>query len=788
MAGLAFFYYKYVPLVRSYQIPLVIILSLVLLSTLWNIECGLLAFIFIFPLINNLPYFFGIDESIPHAPTALVLFLFFLLGWLMHHSFSEAKFVFYPLLSRPLFLLFLIIIISGIVTFLRWANFFPFLSPKIYDWVVNVNGVRSGGAIMSSVFNTLNYLTGFLFLFLLVNSLKSKKILKRIFLVLAFSTLLSLLFALVQKFHSIGLGNTSFWTQLHRLNGTFKDPNSLGAYLSALLPLLVVGFLYIQTRYKPAFLILIILALIIFPSSGSRSAFLALCVAMLTLLMMFLLVSKKEKNRQLYIAEVFLFLVVISLFAFVLSKQSNLSTRLGQSLNSLEAPSSLSTIFTGKVELWRVSLCMLKDFPLTGVGLGGFIIELPNYGRQMGFDVFGVYTDSAENYLLQAASELGLIGLFLFLWLFYKIAGEIRGSFKSGGAGSKDRLILLGLIAGLVSLSINSLFHSYIGSFEIQYLFWLLVTMALIWPEGAREFTSAPSSRKFKTLAVAVVALFGTVQVWTSARILSLERRTQMFGWDQNCGLYETEKDKRALSFHWAKKDAAITIHKSGDILVLPILASHPDIEIHPVNVKIFDVRPNLRKKNLIKEIVLKEKKWVDFEYPISKLQGDKIILLMETDRDWQPWKILAVPDNRRLAIALGEEWFKYPSQFPKEDIKKIKSYSSSNWEGKLKANLFANGFSQLKFRADEGKCILRLWAKGGKVYDVGPLIIIRLDGKVIGKTMLTEERWTPLFFQPEISAGDHILAVEFTNDLNNPKLGQDRNVFLGDLEVIYQN
>src|SRR4030042_6647107 len=90
MAGLGLFYYRYVPLVYSYQIPLVIILSFVLLSTIWKVEWGLLAFTFFFPLINNLPYFFGIDWSIPHAQTALVLFLFFLLGWLVHTFFLSS--------------------------------------------------------------------------------------------------------------------------------------------------------------------------------------------------------------------------------------------------------------------------------------------------------------------------------------------------------------------------------------------------------------------------------------------------------------------------------------------------------------------------------------------------------------------------------------------------------------------------------------------------------------------------------------------------------------------------
>ena len=237
MAGLGLFYYRYVPLVYSYQIPLVIILSFVLLSTIWKVEWGLLAFTFFFPLINNLPYFFGIDWSIPHAPTALVLFLFFFLGWLVHNSFRASEFQFRHPLFRPLLFLSSIIFISGVVTFLRYANFFPLLSSRINELIVNDNLVRAGGALMSTVFSSLNYLAGFLFFFILVQGLKSCEKIKRIFFVLSVSIFFSLLFSLVQKFFSVNLGNTAYWTGLNQINGTFTDPNSFGACLSAIFPL-----------------------------------------------------------------------------------------------------------------------------------------------------------------------------------------------------------------------------------------------------------------------------------------------------------------------------------------------------------------------------------------------------------------------------------------------------------------------------------------------------------------------------------------------------------------------
>jgi 1,4-dihydroxy-2-naphthoate octaprenyltransferase len=42
------------------------------------------------------------------------------------------------------------------------------------------------------------------------------------------------------------------------------------------------------------------------------------------------------------------------------------------------------------------------------------------------------------------------------------------------------------------------------------------------------------------------------------------------------------------------------------------------------------------------------------------------------------------------------------------------------------------------------------------------------------------------LVFTPRIKAGEHTLSVEFTNDYYDKKTGADRNILLGDLEILY--
>ena len=279
LALLGWFFVIYVPLVGAYLAVLVPFLVLTAVVTAVSREKGLWVFVLIFPLINNLPYFFGIYGHIPHAPTALVLFLAFLLGSLINGVLLESGPEGGSSIGRLAGALSLIVLVSAAITFLRYANYFPFVADARRELVVNVSGVRAGGAIMSDVFNALNYLTGFLFFIILTKTLRAWKDIRQVVAILGFSVGGALVFALVQRYHSIGLGNMPFWVELRQINGTFKDPNSFAAFLSSCIPLFLGAAFSFRKPIRIAWIGLAVLCVFVFPSIGSRSGFAALLVA-----------------------------------------------------------------------------------------------------------------------------------------------------------------------------------------------------------------------------------------------------------------------------------------------------------------------------------------------------------------------------------------------------------------------------------------------------------------------------------------------------------------------------
>lgn len=665
---LYFFYVKYVPLITTFQIALLPVLLSVLFLTALRIESGTLFFVFAFPLINSLPYFFGIFGHIPHAPTALLLFLFYFLGWCVHQIIAPQKLTFNYPIFKPLILVALFILFSGLVNFLRFSHFYPFVTDEVYELITNVNGVTSGGALMSTLFHSLNYLTGFAFFFIILNTVKSKTYAKKIIFVLLISLIFSLIVGYYQHFKDMGFGNTPFWVKLGQINSTFKGPNPFGAFLAAVIPL-ILGVVFVTKKvWKILFSIIFLATVIVFPHIGTRSAFLGLAVSLLAFSVLAIKISSLRRlfnarlfNRMSIRIAVSLILIGVLVVGTISFTRSLLFDRLKNSINNLVKTGSWVIISPERYFLWKEALNMMRDYPLTGVGIGAYIIELPNYYvlDQRSYD-FGLESfrrnDSAENYFLHLGAELGIGGLLLGIWIFFMIFSLLFKKSINQSSNDRDKYFYLGVAAGIISLFSNYFFHSYIGDFEIKYLFWLLVGLVFVW--GA--FNKQPEERsyfnkKYKILAASFVFLFVGIHLWNCTNSLSLKTRTKRFDLKQDFGFYETETTEEGRKFQWTREYGGKTLAIEKPIIEVPLLASHPDIVERPVGVRIYLVKEFFKQKRLLDEITLRRSVWKTYEYSLSEEVGNEVILLIKVSRTWNPQKAKGTPDPRDLGIAVGE-------------------------------------------------------------------------------------------------------------------------------------
>lgn len=659
---LYFFYVKYVPLIKAFQFMLIPILSVAIVLTAVNVRIGTLFFVFFFPLINILPYFFGIYENIPHAPTALVLFLFYFLGWLIHQVVFPSRLSFEYPIFKPLMFFSILIVISGIITFLRYTHFFPFVNEHVYELITNVNGVTTGGAITGIIFNSLNYLTGFFLFFVILNTVNSKRYVKKIIIVLFISTIISFSFGFIQYFIDLGFGNTSLRMLLRTVNATFKDPNSFGVFLAAIVPVLLGMIFFLKMWWKLLPMIVLLSAFFLLPQTGSLSGLFGVFVSffIFSLFLLKITLDLKSANPRAfkkYVALIVVFLLVIGIgiSGFLIFNNSISFDRLTKRIEFIKKEKSWDLFSSRRVSyFWNLAGRMIKDYPISGVGIGAYIIELPNYAEI--YQKEWRLTDSAENYFFQVGSELGLMGLFLSLWIFLEIFRKIGVILKELLQSEKWKYVIMGISTGILMFFLSFQVHTYIGSFEIKYMFWLFV--ALIFYLGKESGVVEKKIRitnKIKIIGWAMIFLFSGVLLWNSTHSLSLKSRTEQFDFKQEFGFSHLEKTTAGEEFRWSEKYAGTTIKIERPVIKVPLLASHPDIQERPVKVRIYLVKDFFHKRKQLDEIEISQSIWKIYEYDLPGELSQEVLLLFEVSRTWNPLKETGTQDPRNLGIAVGK-------------------------------------------------------------------------------------------------------------------------------------
>ncbi|GEM_PF-6592208 len=515
----AWFTYRYVPLVPGYLAVLVPILLFLTIRTALDEKKGLVAFSFLFPLINCVPYFFGLGEGLPLAPAALCAFLAFYLGKLVggfrtrigaggldrnliegggavgktrQDSTDDGR------IGLPLTLLAAWGWISAVVAFLRYMDFFPLAASGIHELQVNAAGVTTGGARMSVVFAAASLLAGIAMFGVYKRACADGGMRNRLVGAMAVAATIAFLFGLLQKVLASPPGNTSYWRELGQVNATFKDPNSLAAFIAAFLPVLI-AFAVSCKGWRRATLIAVGCAgIILLPLSGSRSGIAAIGVAAAAFLLeAFWRAGRKTRIKVSAVAAAIVLAFV--LWNTVIVHDSSLAERIGWSLYQLKEETAPGDFFNHRLALWDGARRMFREAPLTGIGLGAFIVQFPDYLQvKPGEERF---TDTALNLAFQIGAETGMIGLALTLLFLAALMRRMARVFREAASGKPRDWISIGAVSGLAAFFFLFLFHTYAASYEIQFLFWFLAAVVFAGTSGTAAEAAIGSSADMRKTA-----------------------------------------------------------------------------------------------------------------------------------------------------------------------------------------------------------------------------------------------------------------------------------------------
>jgi hypothetical protein len=686
------------------------LMFILFIISVYRIKIGLYIFIFFIPLLTFITTVFGIRN----INFILFLFLSLFLGFLVNRGVNieesiccrRFKLHYENEIAPAIFIFIIIVLASSIITIYRYANFIPLLSSGYNNLAVNIDGTGSTGSILWTIKFFFNYLIGYGLLFIVFNTFKKVEEIIRAVIIIIASNIIFFAVGFYQHFMSPTFGSFTQWAESNRINATFTDPNALGNYIILAFPLYIILIIYYRRWYQRlAGSILLGVLLLITLFSGSRNAMAGIMAALgafaiigIIRLVKFLILkskqSRKIRNISIILAALVMAVVVIfiSLFTVVMVSRVELKDKyrppetgialfdrtvdtIWMSYNVYRQAGFIEAFKSVSSErhfIWEQALNMFMDYKITGVGLGGFIIELPNYYEVNESAVRII--DYTGNYYLQILSELGIIGLVMLLFIFFLIIKKVYRYYREGRSLKKeDRSdwFLTGFFISFISMVMLLFFGPHTNFNEIQFTFWLIIGLAITFiriresgfysgghdleyriPErgkAALDVIKRVSLDKDRKIGLALVILiFAGSLFYSSWSELSINIRQKEVGWENYYGYYH-EEVIGGRTIRWISKDAGTIIEKEGEKLIVPVKDADPAGHLLPLFIRFFvDNR-------MVKVVKISDKQWQDVEIDLSGYGEEQFTFTISCSRSWVPKERGLSNDTRELGVMTGE-------------------------------------------------------------------------------------------------------------------------------------
>lgn len=292
----------------------------------------------------------------------------------------------------------------------------------------------------------------FLFIVLIKNTLSVKAIIFSA----AAAALVTALIGLYQYLTGnieVGWIDSEMFEGMVRIYSTFENPNVYGEYLLFMIPLSLAMFFGTKRGlYKLMWVgagLLMVVAMLL---TMSRGCWIGLAAGVF---IYFVIADRRF---------LWLFLAAVVILPFVLPE--SIMVRL-LSIGNLEDSSSLYRLY-----IWLGTFSMLKDYWLTGVGLGTKAFG----GVYSAYAYNGIIAPHPHNLYLNIMSETGITGLLGFAWVAFlgmrsSISTAIRGSVFSRHLGAA-------LAAAFTGFFVQGIFDNVFYNYRIVLVFWIFIALS----------------------------------------------------------------------------------------------------------------------------------------------------------------------------------------------------------------------------------------------------------------------------------------------------------------------
>ncbi|BCJ87755.1 O-antigen ligase family protein [Effusibacillus dendaii] len=233
----------------------------------------------------------------------------------------------------------------------------------------------------------------------------------------------------------------------------FGSPNIMGSYMILLFPT-AVGMAWSASSWRQRILFggIALAAMMALLFTFTRGAWLALFVA--------LVITAALIDRRLLIL-----ILVAAVAAFFIPKIHTRVTQLFDPLYWMKAAKD------GRVYRWLLAYDVVRNNPFFGTGLGHF-------GGAVAARRFNaMYVD---NYYAKTIGEMGLVGLFAMLALFWTVMQNLYKRIFKPLRSRPNWPLLAGMFAGLLALLVQNAVENVFEVPAMNFLFWFYVSLLVI--------------------------------------------------------------------------------------------------------------------------------------------------------------------------------------------------------------------------------------------------------------------------------------------------------------------
>ena len=306
----------------------------------------------------------------------------------------------------------------------------------------------------------LIYLAYVLFYFILINTITTPGKWRGLIVSFVLMACLVAMYGVLQNF--TGISSTQSWVDSEmftsiktRVYSTFDNPNVLGEFLVIMIPT-TIALIWANKKQGHkliyTFVVLMMCACIVF--TWSRGAWLGVMLAVA----LFLLIMDKRWALA--------GLVGLMMIPFVLGSNNPIADR----ILSIGNTEDTSTAY--RVSIWQGSINLIKDFWLSGIGLGSeaYSMVYPKYA--LAGANFALHS---HNLFLQIWVEMGVIGIISFLALIVAFFKQAFSMLVYRGRGRLLSTVVIAASAGVLGYLFQGLTDNVWYNYKMLLIFWIVL-------------------------------------------------------------------------------------------------------------------------------------------------------------------------------------------------------------------------------------------------------------------------------------------------------------------------